>query len=787
MSTNPTLRDLLVAGRYRLGQRLGAGSFGIVLEATDEDNGRQVAVKILRPQFARDRAAETRFRAEATTAASLSHPNLNAVYDWGVERIEGVRVPYLVLERLTGGSLRDILDRGRLLSPSQALMVGLEVCRGLDYMHRHGVVHRDLKPANLAFGEDRRVRILDVGLSRYLSEHVWAEPTAAGLDAARYASPEEAKGATLGDGTLTSATDIYSLCLVLIEAVTGQVPFSADSTVATLNARIDKLMPVSADFGPLAPVLSRAGDADPANRYTAPEFGRALVQAAEKLPRPAPLPIVGTGSSVTEANTVPLQRPAALRPTTPDAGPPPDLVAGGAVIGSNPAVAEVPTVVDQPEPASVEPARPPAADLADELPPPPPPPPDVEMVPLIDGGAPPPPRFDTLTGLPLEPPSLTAIAVAPFEPLDNPNPADLHIVPDAGPPLSPIDFPDDDLPGGSRRRLGVFLALVVLIAALAVGGILVYNKIQNKSYAVPDLAGMPQAVALNQVAGNGWDVSIASERSDERDAGLVIRTDPPAGSKLRKGGDITLVVSEGPTLATLPEITGQPLEAAQALLTADKLAITVSDEVYNEDVPAGSIISWSVPAQPSLTAGAQVMQNTAIAAVVSKGPNPRVVPKLVGLDLATATAALADIQLVIVQDPSDVFSDLPAGTVAEQSIPAGTAVTRGDTVTVALSKGPELTAVPALAGLSYDQIVAALEAARLHVGTVTGDQVAGTIMDATVGGVSVQPNQQFPVDTSIDLVFSTPPPPTQAPTTTTAPATTAPATTTAETTTTATG
>ena len=286
----------------------GAGDHGIVLEAYDQQLERTVVVKVLLPHYVANTAAEARFRFEAQSAASLTHPNLDAVYDWGVEFVGGTKVPYLVLEHLSGGSLRDILDRGRLLSPSQALVVGLDVCRGLDYMHRRGVIHCELKPANLVFGEDRHVRILDVGLSRMVAEEIWRDPTEAGLDAARYASPEQAQGGSPAEGTLDAATDIYSLTLILIEAVTGQIPFVGDSTVATLN-RVDKLMPVSADLGPLASVLERAGSAVPADRYTAAEFGRALVQAAERLPRPAPMPIL--------ANACSAPTPADRRPTDP--------------------------------------------------------------------------------------------------------------------------------------------------------------------------------------------------------------------------------------------------------------------------------------------------------------------------------------------------------------------------------------------------------------------------------------------------------------------------------------
>ena len=166
-------------------------------------------------------------------------------------------------------------------------MVGLEACRGLDFAHRKGLVHTELTPSKLVFGDDRRLRIVDFGLARILGESDWKEPSRVATHVARYASPEQAEGKPL-DGH----TDVYSLALILVEAVTGNVPFDGESTVATLSARIGKLMPVSADLGPLAAVLERAGRPEAAERFSASQFGRALVRAADKLPRPTPIPIL---------------------------------------------------------------------------------------------------------------------------------------------------------------------------------------------------------------------------------------------------------------------------------------------------------------------------------------------------------------------------------------------------------------------------------------------------------------------------------------------------------------
>ena len=189
------------------------------------------AVKVLHPGLAGDEGFLRRFRAEAQAVASLRHPNILIVFDWG----EDTGSPYLVTELLEGGSLRSMLDKGVLLSPAQAAGVGGDAARALDYAHRRGIVHRDIKPANLIFDDEGRVRVADFGLARALAEATWTEPEGAVVGTARYAAPEQARGERLD-----SRADVYSLALVLVEATTGSVPFASDTTLGTLMARIER-------------------------------------------------------------------------------------------------------------------------------------------------------------------------------------------------------------------------------------------------------------------------------------------------------------------------------------------------------------------------------------------------------------------------------------------------------------------------------------------------------------------------------------------------------------------
>ena len=304
----PSITDSIgrvLGDRYRLVTALGTGASAHVYLADDVSLHRRVAIKVLHPALAGDTAFLKRFRAEAQAVAALNHPNILQVYDWGEE--DGV--PYLVLEYLAGGSLRQVYDTGVLLSPEQAVQVGLEAAAGLDYAHRRGLVHRDIKPANLLFDADRRLRIADFGLARALAEASWTEPDGAILGTARYSAPEQVEGWVL-DGK----ADVYALALVLYEGVTGEAPFIGDTTVATLMARVGALLPEHEALGPLNDVLVWAAAPEPSERYDAAQFGRAA-RSPGRFPARAPSRCLWSGRSRTtrRVDTVKSARPAGCR------------------------------------------------------------------------------------------------------------------------------------------------------------------------------------------------------------------------------------------------------------------------------------------------------------------------------------------------------------------------------------------------------------------------------------------------------------------------------------------
>ena len=282
----PSITDSIgrvLGGRYRLVTALGTGASAHVYLADDVSLHRRVAIKVLHPALAGDANFLKRFRAEARAVAALNHPNILQVFDWGEENDE----PYLVLEYLAGGSLRQVFDTGALLTPEQAVQVGLQAAAGLDYAHHRGLIHRDIKPANLLFDADGRLRIADFGLARALAEAAWTEPDGAILGTARYAAPEQVEGWVL-DGK----ADVYALALVLYEAVTGETPFIGDTTVATLMARVGALLPEHDALGPLNDVLVWAAAPEPSERFDAAQLSLRLEEVAPTLPAPRPIPIV---------------------------------------------------------------------------------------------------------------------------------------------------------------------------------------------------------------------------------------------------------------------------------------------------------------------------------------------------------------------------------------------------------------------------------------------------------------------------------------------------------------
>jgi len=263
----------LLGGRYRLRQVVGQGGMATIFSATDDKLGREVAVKVLRPEYGTDAQFVERFKHEAQAAASLRHPNIVQVYDYGTDPAG----PYIVMEQVSGGDLSSALGKHGSLPPTAVANTGQQVADALAVAHAHGIVHRDIKPSNILLSPDGRVQVADFGIAQAAAR---SPVTATGvtLGSVLYFSPEQARG-----DAAVYASDIYSLGLVMYEMLTGQRAFSGDSpaavAVARLSGGVPSPMAVRAEVPPALDVIVRWCLApDPAARPTATELSTALAR-----------------------------------------------------------------------------------------------------------------------------------------------------------------------------------------------------------------------------------------------------------------------------------------------------------------------------------------------------------------------------------------------------------------------------------------------------------------------------------------------------------------------------
>lgn len=253
--------EQLLGGRYRLARLLGRGGMAEVYEARDEVLDRHVAVKLLLSRFRNDPEFIGRFRREAQAAASLSHPNIVAVYDTG----QHDRLPYIVMELVRGQSLEEAIDQGGL-TEDQALEICAEVCSALEYAHGRGLVHRDIKPGNILLASGGQVKVTDFGIARAVTAETITQ-TASVLGTAAYLSPEQAQGRPVD-----VRSDLYSLGVVLYEMLTGRKPFEGDSAVGVAYQHVQEApvppRQVGAGISPAAEAIAmKAMAKNVANRY----------------------------------------------------------------------------------------------------------------------------------------------------------------------------------------------------------------------------------------------------------------------------------------------------------------------------------------------------------------------------------------------------------------------------------------------------------------------------------------------------------------------------------------
>ncbi len=258
----------LLSGRYSLGEVLGYGGMAEVYRARDVRLERDVAIKILREDLARDPSFQNRFRREAQAAAALNHPMIVAVYDTGSDDRHSPPLPYIVMEYVEGRTLREVLLHEGRLTQNRAIEIIIDVCAALDNSHRQSIVHRDIKPGNVMISRDGSVKVMDFGIARAVAQSTaTVTQTAAVMGTAQYLSPEQARGEKVD-----ARSDLYSAGVVLYELLTGQPPFQGDSPLAVAYQHVgeDAVPPsdIERDLSPeVDAVVMKALAKNPANRY----------------------------------------------------------------------------------------------------------------------------------------------------------------------------------------------------------------------------------------------------------------------------------------------------------------------------------------------------------------------------------------------------------------------------------------------------------------------------------------------------------------------------------------
>ena len=241
MNTNVE-SGIMLANRYEILDKIGAGGMSDVFLAKDHSLGREVAVKILKQEFAEDRTFVAKFRAEAQAAAGLEHPNIVSIYDVGSEG----SLYYIVMEYVEGITLKTYINKKGRLTYNEALSIAIQVGRGIEAAHKKNIIHRDIKPQNIIISREGKVKVMDFGIARAVTSNTVSADI---MGSVHYASPEQAR-----NGYVTFTTDIYSLGIVMYEMVTGRVPYDGETTVAIAIQHLQGEMVPPSEYAPDLPI-----------------------------------------------------------------------------------------------------------------------------------------------------------------------------------------------------------------------------------------------------------------------------------------------------------------------------------------------------------------------------------------------------------------------------------------------------------------------------------------------------------------------------------------------------
>ena len=668
----------VINDRYRIQRRVGRGGMADVFLARDLLLDRDVAVKVLFPEFAVDPKFVERFRREAQSAANLNHPNIVAVHDWG--KFEGTY--FIAMEYIQGRTLADICRNGRQLEATQAAEIASEVAAALGFAHDAGLAHRDIKPANILIGSTGIVKVADFGIARAMNSATESNLTQVGsvMGTASYFSPEQAQG-----GQPDPRSDLYSLGIVMYEMVAGRAPFTGENPVAIAYKQVhDTAAPIATHNPNVSPayeaIVAKLMAKDPDARYATAQALRDDLKRFRNGQVPEALtttPASATGdadpSAATTVNrvTIGANDATVVNPAT-----------GGSLAGpdipGNPSISAERTgpgdMSKYPPGSSSE-----AAYYEDV-------PPRtgwyalaafVALVLLVIGGV---VLYRSLS---------TSDANATTRVLEDYTGQRLSAVTAA---LEELGLEPRAIAEEAQGVAEEFVhrtdppAGTVVVEGTTV--ILYYNPTEALQ-TVPNVAGFTLEEARRQLVSRGFTTSDTTEVSDVA-VGLVIRTEPAGGERIRQSEPVLIVVSGGPDEVSVPALViNQPEATAVDFLQNETGLIVTVERIVDATVAEGIVIRTD-PAPSTI-----VKRGSNITVYVSSGPGKTTVPPLIGATEQQALDLLTDDtrQLVPVVEYRDLDDpeDPNDGLVMEQSVDGGTEVDKGTEVIIVVGVAPEPT------------------------------------------------------------------------------------------------
>lgn len=672
----------LVDNRYAVRSKLARGGMSTVYLATDLRLERDVALKVLHPHLATDESFLGRLGREAKTAARLSHPHVVGVLDQGNDG----QTAYLVMEYIKGHTLRDVITSKGALPPRLALALIDPVIEGLGTAHAAGMIHRDIKPENVLIAEDGRIKVGDFGLARAVTT---STSTGALIGTVAYLSPELVLGKPAD-----ARSDIYSVGIMLYEMLTGKQPFDGDVPIQVAYQHVNgKVGPPSALVPGLAAEVDElvqwCTDNDPENR---PVDGNALLQELRHI-----------RTNLTDRE-LDLQPPAAIAA---GAQSPTEIIART----NNPTSVMSPLAPTRPP--RVQEQHPQDQTRAQEQFRPQEHP--TAVFPGVASSA----AFDPRTsGGYASYPDTEAAPLTKRAQRKADKEAEKARSRAAATPLRSLRE------GNPRRRGALWVVVLVIIALLATGAGWFFGMGPGSPGTIPAVANKTVAQAQQLLSDAGFQSSTRDVFDDDVPSGLVVGSEPGAGTEIRKFQPVALFVSKGPQLFELPKLTGLTLDQAKNELNTAEMALGTIVEQFDEGIAAGVVLAQD-PA-----AGTAARHGTPVALTVSKGPEPIAVPSVVGLDEDEAVDAIKAAGLKAVVAKDEVFDkNVPRGAVLSQA-PANGTLTRGGTVTLTISKGPKLVEVPSFIGKQAGEARRELEKLgfQVRVNNVLGG-FFGTVRD----------------------------------------------------------